>query len=190
MSRYTHEQRRTLLHVARASIGHGLRHGEPPTLEVAVFDEPLCEARATFVTLRQSDQLRGCIGALEPTRPLVQDVAAHAFAAAFTDPRFSPLTHAELAEVSISIAVLNAPEAIECEDESALLAQLRPQIDGLILEETQHYRRATFLPVVWESLPEPADFVAQLKLKAGLPDDYWSPSLRVLRYTTECIEEV
>lgn len=138
---------------------------------------------ATFVTLKRHGELRGCIGTLEAHQPLLLDVAEHAFAAAFRDPRFEPVTERELDELELSISVLGEPEEIRFADEQDLLKQLRPHDDGLILQEGS--RRGTFLPSVWDSLPDPPEFLAHLKLKAGLPSDYWSGSLRVWRYTTE-----
>ncbi len=180
----TAAQRRTLLDIARRSIVHGLEHHAPLTVEPADYEGPLREPRASFVTLHLGEALRGCIGSLEARRPLVCDVAHNAFAAAFQDPRFPPLSAAELQALRIHISVLSAPQPLHFTSQEDLLRQLRPGIDGLILEEGEVYR-GTFLPSVWASLPEPRQFLAQLKLKAGLPPDYWSDTLRVWRYTTE-----
>ncbi len=180
-------QKQALLELARASIAHGLDHGTPLPVDPEAYDGRLREAGAAFVTLHLSGRLRGCIGSLEARRPLVVDVAHNAFAAAFSDPRFPPLTRPELERVEIEISILNPAEPIEAESEEALLEQLRPGTDGLILEEGPY--RATFLPTVWESLPDPRDFLAQLKLKAGLPPHHWSPTLRFWRYTTTTFSE-
>ncbi len=175
--------RATLLDVARASIRHGLRHGQALEVAPADYPETLRPPRATFVTLEIGDQLRGCIGALVARQPLVQDVAAHAFAAAFEDPRFPELRENEFPKLDIHISVLSPPEPLSFSSEDELLAQLRPGVDGLIIQ-FRHYR-ATFLPAVWEQLPDPYVFLAQLKQKAGLPLDFWSPELSAERYTAE-----
>ncbi|HHH35913.1 MAG TPA: AmmeMemoRadiSam system protein A [Gammaproteobacteria bacterium] len=180
-------QRRTLLDIARRSIVHGLEHGRPLEVDPAIYEPRLRAPGASFVTLQLDGRLRGCIGSLEAHRPLVRDVAANAFAAAFQDPRFPPLVHEELAALHIHISVLGAPSPLDFTSEADLLRQLRPGVDGLILEAEGH--RGTFLPSVWESLPEPREFLRQLKLKAGLPPDYWSDRVRVLRYTTESFGE-
>jgi len=177
------DQRRTLLEVAAASIDHGLAHGRALAVAARDYPEPLGEPGAAFVTLTRGAELRGCIGSLEARRALVEDVAENAYAAAFRDPRFPPLSEGERAELSIHISVLSPPEPVAFSSEEALLAGLRPGIDGLVLHEGA--RRGTFLPSVWENLPEPRDFLRHLKLKAGLPPDYWSDSIRVERYTVE-----
>ena len=175
--------RAALLDVARASIRHGLRHGQALEVDPVDYPETLRPPRATFVTLEIGDQLRGCIGALVARQPLVQDVAAHAFAAAFEDPRFPELRENEFPKLDIHISVLSPPEPLSFSSEDELLAQLRPGVDGLIIQ-FRHYR-ATFLPAVWEQLPDPYVFLAQLKQKAGLPLDFWSPELSAERYTAE-----
>jgi AmmeMemoRadiSam system protein A len=136
---------------------------------------------ATFVTLMYGNALRGCIGSLESSRPLALDVRENALAAAFRDPRFKPLTAAEWTGTSVEISLLSALEALPLDDEAGLLRRLRPGVDGLVLEYGHH--RGTFLPQVWEQLPEPAGFLLNLKRKAGLPPDFWEPGMRVSRYT-------
>ena len=175
---YSTEQKKTLLRIARCAIE---RTKIPETSE-----PELMEHRATFVTLESGGQLRGCIGMLEAFRPLAEDVAENAFAAAFHDPRFPPVSPAELDELYISISVLSPPEEMVFSSEKDLLEQIRPGIDGLILQEGFH--KGTFLPSVWEQLPETEVFFGQLKLKAGLSPSYWSDSLRVFRYTAEYIQ--
>lgn len=173
-----------LLESARESIKKGL-FGDILTVNAADFPEPLRVLRATFVTLHVDEKLRGCIGTLEARQTLVQDVASNAYSAAFRDPRFSALTWPEYERLDIHISVLSLPEPMQYSSEEELLAQLRPRVDGLIIEED--YNRGTFLPSVWEQLPEPREFLRQLKHKAGLPPDYWSNRIRVQRYTTESI---
>lgn len=179
------EHGRALLGAARASIEHGFRTGAPLGVSPARFPPELRARRATFVTIRREGALLGCIGSLEPRRPLVEDVAANAFAAAFRDPRCPRLTPGDLARLELHISILSRPAPMAFASEEELVRQLRPGVDGLILEDG--FSRGTFLPAVWDSLPDPRDFVAHLKLKAGLPPTYWSDTLRVSRYTTETI---
>jgi AmmeMemoRadiSam system protein A len=176
-------QKTELLKLARTSIQHGLDTGKPFSPDLQDYAPELTVNRATFVTLEHRGQLRGCIGMLEPIRPLVQDIAENAFAAAFRDPRFPPLTTDELAELELHISILSPAEPIQFDSEQNLIAQLKPGIDGLILQEG--YRRGTFLPSVWEQLPDAEQFLRHLKQKAGLPADYWSNSLKIFRYRTE-----
>ena len=173
-------QREALLSVARQSVEHGLRAGEALRPALGDYDGALVEAGACFVTLNLHGELKGCMGSLEAHRPLVEDVAENAFNAAFRDPRFHSVEQSELEILELHISVLSAPQPFEVEDEPQLLQTLRPGVDGLVLREER--RRATFLPSVWESLPDPQDFVNQLKRKAGLPLDYWSDRLRFERY--------
>ncbi len=139
---------------------------------------------ATFVTLTQDGALRGCIGSLEARRPLDQDVRANAVAAAFRDPRFAPLTLAELPRTRIEVSLLTPPRPIAFSSEADALKQLRPNVDGIIFSAGRSGRagQATFLPQVWEQLPEPRQFLARLKQKAGLPADWWSPDVQLQRY--------
>lgn len=176
-------QRSTLLQLARDSISHGLAHDAPLPVNPDDYEVALTEIRACFVTLNLRGELRGCIGHLAAIQPLVVDVAENAFAAAFRDPRFAPLTAAEWPAVSVHISVLSPSQPMRFRDEQDLLAQLQPGEDGLILSDGPY--RGTFLPSVWESLPRPEDFFMHLKSKAGLPADYWSDSLQVSRYRTE-----
>ena len=165
-----------LLTIARNAIGS--RFGREATAFTPQAE--LAQPGASFVTLTQNGQLRGCIGSLEAYRALSRDVAENALAAAFRDPRFPPLASDELTRTRIEVSLLAAAQAIDFSDEEDALARLRPGIDGLIL--THGNRRATFLPQVWESLPEPRRFIAQLKLKAGLPAAFWDQDLRLARY--------
>jgi AmmeMemoRadiSam system protein A len=174
-----------LLDIARRSIAHGLQHGQPLPIAADEFPAPLREQRATFVTLTKNRQLRGCIGTTEAVDPLVVSVAKNAYASAFSDPRFPPLAAEEFPHIHISVSLLTPPAELPFSSEHDLINQLRPGIDGLIIAQGRY--RATFLPSVWESLPEPADFLAQLKKKASIP-----PSLPVAlawRYTAETLEE-
>ncbi len=175
--------RQYLKSLAMQSIEYGLEQGKVIQVNLDDLPEELSVERASFVTLNKGAELRGCIGMLYATRPLAEDIADNSFAAAFRDHRFHPLVKQELAELSITISVLSPPELICCRSESELLEQLTPCADGLILREGSY--QATFLPTVWQSLPNPTDFVQQLKNKAGLTADYWSPELQAYRYTTE-----
>lgn len=178
-----HQQR--LLDLAKSSIQHGLQTGRPLKVDLAGFPAELTEYRATFVTLRKHDQLRGCIGMLEAVRPLVEDIAENAYSAAFRDSRFPPLKADELNELEIHLSILTPAEPVAFASEQDLLTRLQPGIDGLILQEGR--RRGTFLPSVWEQLPKPEQFLRHLKQKAGLAPDYWSDNIRIYRYRTEMI---
>jgi len=167
---------RELLTLARSAIA--AKFGAAPA---PVPDDPaLQQPGATFVTLTQAGALRGCIGSLEAYRPLAEDVCENARAAAFRDPRFAPLAADELARTRVEVSLLTPATPLACSGEDDLLARLVPGRDGLIL--TFAGRRATFLPQVWEQLPEPQRFLAHLKQKAGLPADFQDPALAYARY--------
>lgn len=179
--------RTTLIEVARASISHGLAHRQPLTVEPAEFDGVLARPGASFVTLKIQGKLRGCIGRMEPDGPLICGVAHNAYAAAFEDPRFDPLTAPDFARIDVHISVLSLTTPMTFDSEDDLLRQLRPGVDGLVLEAGRC--RGTFLPAVWQTLPQPRQFLNQLKVKAGLHPDAWPDDMRVMRYTCESIEE-
>ncbi len=166
----------SLLKIARASISRGLGIDCPdPDLP------PEFEAwGATFVTLTMGGELRGCIGTLEAYRPIHADARQNALSAAFSDPRFMPLSVAEWPSVKIEVSLLSQPARMHFADETDALSSLRPGIDGVIFECLG--RRSTFLPQVWESLPEPAEFLSHLKRKAGLPAGFWSDEVQLFRY--------
>lgn len=146
---------------------------------------------ASFVTLTLQGQLRGCIGSLQAHRPLAQDVQANALAAALQDPRFPPLTAQELPQIAVEVSVLTAPQPLHHANESHALWQLRPGIDGLIFEAEVNGQafRSTYLPQVWEQIPEPRSFLAHLKIKAGLNFDFWSPHIKLSRYSVQKFHE-
>jgi len=174
----TEELGSVLLVLARNTIARRLNL---PTLHLPEATPPeLDQPGATFVTLTQRGDLRGCIGSLEAHRPLSQDVQENAIAAAFRDPRFAPLSAEELARTRVEVSLLTAPRPMPVTDENDALAQLRPGEDGLIFQVG--HLRSTFLPQVWEQLPAPRQFLAHLKMKAGLPADFWSPEVRLTRY--------
>lgn len=177
------QQQQILLKLAEDAIRHAIEHGTPLTVNRDDYDEVFRQPAACFVTLHSNNNLRGCIGSLEAHLSMVEDVVHNADAAAFSDPRFPPLREDELAGLQLDISLLTPAEPMEFSSEQDLLNQLRPGIDGLILEEG--YRRGTFLPAVWEQLPQPEQFLQHLKLKAGLPPNHWSENIRISRYTTQ-----
>ena len=169
--------------LALDSIREGLETGQASEPDLASLPPSVQELGATFVTLQLHGRLRGCVGSFERSRPLAEDVARNAYSAAFRDYRFSPLSAAELSDIEIHISVLTPLEPMNVGSREDLLRQLRPGLDGLLLEDTTH--RATFLPQVWESLPEPESFLGELLAKAGLPRDFWSGTLSFHRYGVE-----
>ena len=172
-----------LLSIARAAISRALH------LPFFVDEGAhwLLDPGASFVTLTQNSQLRGCIGSLQAHRPLLADIKSNAVSAALHDPRFMPLTAKELTGISIEISLLTAPKSMEFRNETDALLQLRPGVDGVIFEFSRY--RSTFLPQVWDQLPEPRQFMAHLKRKAGLPDDFWDTGIRLSRYSVSKYSE-
>ncbi len=182
------EDRRYLLTLARQTIASALEGRPLPSVDLSSLSEELRGPGASFVTLTLAGQLRGCIGSIEAYRPLALDVQENALAAAFRDPRFLPLSQEELGRVHIEVSVLTRPEPLPYNTGDELLTKLRPGVDGVIIERGWH--RATFLPQVWEKLPDPREFLSQLCLKAGLSaNDYRRPGLQVLTYQVEKFEE-
>ena len=170
------EAGRTLLSIARRSIEHSLS-GKPAVADDAGW---LRQIGATFVTLTKDGRLRGCIGSLQPARPLGQDVAANALGAAFRDPRFPAMTAAEWPQCRVEVSLLSTPKPLHFGDEEDLLEKLVPGEDGLILEADG--KRGTFLPQVWEQLADKRSFLAHLLNKAGLPADTRLARCRIQRY--------
>jgi AmmeMemoRadiSam system protein A len=168
-----------LLALAWGSIRHGLESGTPAPAPV---ERPGILARpgAVFVTLNRHGGLRGCIGSVMAWRPLAEDLVDNAFKSAFKDPRFPPLTPGELEGLALSLSVLTPPVPMAFKDQEDMLGQLRPRIDGLIIEDGA--KRALFLPSVWEQLPDRHLFLAHLKAKAGMPADHWSPGFKASRF--------
>ena len=166
-----------LLPLARAAIAAelGLSHAINE-------DRPwLKQHGACFITLKRDEKLRGCVGTLRPHRPLADDVKANAVAAAFRDPRFTPVTVGEFATVALEISVLSVLQPMSFSDEPDALKQLRAGLDGVVFEYGHH--TSTFLPQVWDDFKEPSEFMAHLKYKAGLPPDFWDKDVRLSRYT-------
>lgn len=186
-TQFDDQQRRHLLTLARYSIESGCQNGRlaEPNADAPAW---LQQEAACFVTLTAIGNLRGCIGSLWPRRSLASDVTENAFAAAFRDPRFPPVQLAELASLCIEIAVLSAPAALpSVSDEQALLSLLRPDVDGVVLEQSG--RRATFLPKVWSHFDEPTEFLAALRQKAGLPTAF-DPAARYSVYQVTAFAEL
>lgn len=173
-----------LLALAREAIGAG----PVPARPVAADTGWLAEPGACFVTLHTEGRLHGCIGTIWPRRALGQDVRDNARAAAYRDRRFPPLTRAELDDTVVDVSVLSPTSPVPGRTEDEVLAALRPGIDGVVIECGE--RRATLLPQVWATLADPREFLAHLRLKAGLPRDFWSDQVSVSRYTvTEFSEQ-
>ncbi|MHB1238765.1 MAG: AmmeMemoRadiSam system protein A [Gallionella sp.] len=171
------EKGEILLPIARAAIARVLK-----VPHAADESAPwLAEHGACFVTLTQFGELRGCIGSLQAHRSLLEDVKNNAVSAALHDPRFTPLSAEEFDVTTIEVSLLSATQAMVVRDEADALAQLRPQVDGIVFEYGQY--RSTFLPQVWENLARPRDFLAMLRRKAGLPDDFWAAEVKLSRYT-------
>lgn len=174
-----------LLDIARTSISQALIEtssmSELATQDTWLQDSWLQNKGACFVTLMQQDQLRGCIGTLEAHRSLLDDVTANARAAAFNDTRFSPLSSHELDNTQIEVSLLSAIQAMSFSSEQEALAQLRPGVDGIVFEYGSY--RSTFLPQVWQQLPNSKEFIAQLKHKAGLSPDFWADQVKLSRYS-------
>jgi len=179
----TDGDRRLLRAAALESVEYGITHHRSMTVSLLRYPDALRIEKATFVTLHSAGELVGCIGTLRPQRPLVGDVVHNAYQAAFNDPRFAPLTAAQLPGLDLHISVLSPLQRLQVESEEDLLAQLRPGIDGLLLEEGD--LAATFLPAMWPRLQTARMFVRVLKEKAQLPPEHWSATIKAYRYTAE-----
>jgi AmmeMemoRadiSam system protein A len=187
-AKLTDEEKETLLRLAREALQQGVAGQPLPTLRMDSLTPTLRADGASFVTLTIAGELRGCIGALEPYQPLVEDVREHAVAAALEDPRFRPVSPDELDRIEIEVSRLTLPRDLEYSDSKDLLTRLRPHIDGVILRDGYH--RATFLPQVWEKLPDKAEFLDNLCYKMGESPDTWRRKhLEVLTYEVEEFKE-
>ncbi len=178
----TREQRERLIEIAERAIRDGALGGRAE-LDLSTLPAWAAEPAATFVTVYLDGELNGCIGTLEPRRALAADIANNAQRAAFGDPRFPEITVKDLDRVSVHIAILGELIPVEAPTEHALIEQMRPGVDGIVLEAGT--RRGTFLPAVWEGLPDPAEFLAHLKQKARLQPDEWPEDLEVYRFEVE-----
>ncbi len=177
-------ERETLLHVAETSIRRGFETGAPAAIDASAYAGSLAAPGACFVTLKSAGQLRGCIGSLVAHRPLIVDAAENGFGAAFRDPRFPPLTAQDFDKVdTLEMSVLSAAHPLSAGSLDLLAKALKPGIDGLIVRDGDH--RATFLPQVWEQLPDRRTFLPHLWRKAGLPQNHWSPNLKTWTYRTQ-----
>lgn len=184
---YSFEEAKLLLKTALNAIQYGINQHKIMPIDLASYPKSLQQKRACFVTLTIDHELRGCIGSLNAHQPLIQDVVDNAYSAAFRDPRFYPVSAQEIKKLRIAISILSKPEPLLFNSEADLLNKIRPGIDGLILSDRGY--QGTFLPSVWEELPTKEEFLAHLKLKAGLPENYWSDTLKIQRYTAEKIGE-
>lgn len=173
--RLSEEVGQYLVRLARATIETALGK-QPQTGSSSVPAPPTSRLEmpgASFVTLHtRAGALRGCIGSLAARRPLIEDVRANALAAAFEDPRFPPLSAAELPDIIIEVSVLTSPQRLDYDSPAELIERLRPNVDGVIVERGWH--RATFLPQVWEQLPHAEDFLTHLCYKAGMSGRAWT----------------
>jgi AmmeMemoRadiSam system protein A len=182
-------EQQTLLRLAREALEHAVREKKLPHVDEASLTPHLREQGASFVTLTIDGELRGCIGALEAYQPLVDDVREHAIAAALEDPRFHPVGEAELDRIKLEVSRLTAPRPLEYSNSQDLLTKLHPHVDGVILKS--EYRRATFLPQVWEKIPDPEDFLDHLCAKMGAKSNLWrNTKLQVYVYQVEEFHEM
>ncbi len=181
----TLEEKHLLLNLARQSIELAVAHCPLPQLRLEEYSQALREDGASFVTLTEQGELRGCIGALEAYQPLVQDVCEHAVAAALDDFRFQPVRPGEVDALEIEISRLTPPVPLEYQQPEDLARLLRPGIDGVVLRDGP--RRATFLPQVWEKVGGPEDFLGHLCMKMGAPPNLWQR--RILNVSTYQVEE-
>lgn len=185
----TPEEQKILLRLAREAIERAVKGEELPALDPASLPPSLHEAGSSFITLTEQGELRGCIGSLDPYESLAEDVREHAVAAALQDPRFPPVREAELNGIRIEVSRLTRPSPLEYKDGNDLLSKLHPYVDGVILRDA-FYHRATFLPQVWEKIPDPAEFLNSLCYKMGVKPELWrTKHLEVLTYQVEEFHE-
>ena len=163
---------------------HSIDHSEELPVLLSEFPATLHDYQNTFVTLKYNGKVIGCMGNLAANQPLIKDVIHNAFSASYYDSRFPDPKTIDPEKIEIHISLLSPTEAIKFSSEQELLSKIRPGKDGLLMREDQH--SGTFLPAVWESIPDPESFLKELKRKAGLPVNYWSDTIKVYRYTTEC----
>ena len=184
----TDAEKQTLLRLARESMEQAVKGKELPALDPDSLSPRLRGDGASFVTLTIHGNLRGCIGALEAYQPLAEDVRQHAAAAALEDPRFEPVTEGELSRIHLEVSRLTVPRLLEYSSAADLLNKLKPHVDGVIIKDA--YRRATFLPQVWDQIPEPADFLDHLCVKMGAAKNLWREArLQVHVYQVEEFHE-
>ncbi len=185
----TDGEKQTLLRIAREAIENAVKGKAASPFNQTSLTQTLREQGSSFVTLTIHGELRGCIGALEAYQPLAEDVREHAIAAALNDPRFPPLTQLELSRIQIEVSRLTSPQELEYADVDDLLKKLRPHVDGVILKH--RHRRATFLPQVWEKIPDPVEFLEELCYKMGERGNLWRQAkLQVYVYQVEEFHEL
>lgn len=181
------DEGRYLLGVARKTIKNRLGNQEEPPIEWKDLPDKFKEKMGTFVTVTIDGNLRGCIGHIIPREPLIEGVMENAINAAFKDPRFSPLTKEEFDKIEIEVSILTPPKGLSYEDAEDLLNKLRPGVDGVIIKKGYH--EATFLPQVWEQLPDKEEFLTHLCLKAGLSPSSWkTENLQISTYQVQAFE--
>ncbi|MCX8016193.1 MAG: AmmeMemoRadiSam system protein A [Patescibacteria group bacterium] len=185
------KEKRYLLSLARESIKYFLKNNDLlqlSTEEIKNLSPNLKEKRATFVTLTENGHLRGCIGHLEAIQPLFQDIIENSVNAAFFDFRFFPVNQKELEKIKIEVSILTPPQELQYKNPSDLLNLIRPHIDGVILQKD--FYQATYLPQVWEEIPDKEEFLSSLALKAGLPSDVWKKEkIDIKIYQVESFKE-
>jgi AmmeMemoRadiSam system protein A len=175
----TDHQGQVLLRQAREAIHERVGRALPASERPPWLGEP----GATFVTLQRAGRLRGCIGSIEARRPIGDDVRENAVSAAMRDPRFVPMTLDELDDLSVEVTVLSPLEAVPARSEAEAIAVIRPGVDGLVL--AHRFNKGTFIPQMWEQLPDPREFLRALRHKAGLPRDFWDAELTLQRFTVQ-----
>lgn len=184
----TQQEKQALLSIARQALENGVRGVSLPPLDLSALTPRLQAHGASFVTLTEGGMLRGCIGTLEPNQSLAEDVREHAIAAALNDYRFPPVRISELSQIEIEVSRLTTPVFLEYDGPEDLLSHLRPGVDGVVIRDGM--RRATFLPQVWEKVPDPAEFLDHLCAKMGTTPGLWRQKhIDVLIYQVEEFHE-
>jgi AmmeMemoRadiSam system protein A len=184
----TEQEQATLLQLAHSAIEHGVNLGRPMEVDAANYSKRLGRNQATFVTLKLDGDLRGCIGKIQATQPLVCDVVENAYSAAFKDNRFNPVNQQELGAIKLAISLLTEPELLEYSNKDELLEKLQCDQGGVILSDDRHV--GVFLPVMWSRFTEAEEFVARLKSKAGMAPHVWHESLCVHTFRVESIKDL
>ena len=183
----TAEDGKTLVDLAAQTVAQVVTLGTQPSVAMAEMPESLTQQRACFVTLTKNGELRGCIGSIFAREPLCRAVVERARSAATDDPRFPRVSPEELDHLKIEVSVLTVPKRLEYASAEDLVKKLRPQTDGVVLRVGR--RQATYLPQVWEQVPDPEEFLGRLSEKAGLSSNAWkSPEAKVLTYQVEAFE--
>lgn len=182
----TNIEKKYLLNLAMHTMRTASEGGEQSVIEPMSEMSNLHKTACCFVTLIKNDCLRGCIGNLLPTMPLFRDVIKNTLSAMYDDPRFGKVTIDEIDDIQIQLSILSSLKLMPVESEADLLKKITPFVDGIVLQEGSN--RGTFLPSVWESLPDPVDFIRHLKQKAGLKSNHWSDKIEIKRYSVLKLE--